>query len=155
MLEFALTSIPLVFVLFSVVWMGIGMWEYHTLTEAVNATARSAAVHGAGCAGQTCATTVDTVARQLAAAAVGIPAGLLTVTLTSSASTVSCSPLNNCYGNSAAWPSLSGNVAGSTNISVAATFQFASAISIWTPGHAGQSSTGVTLGANSMQAVVF
>ncbi len=155
MLEFVMTALPLIFVLFSVVWMGVGMWEYHTLNEAVNATARNAAVHGAGCAGQTCATTVDTVARQLAAKASGIPPGLLTVTLTSSASTVSCSPLSNCYGNSAAWPSLSGNTAGNTNISVAATFQFASAISVWTPGHTGQSSSGVTLGANSMQAVVF
>jgi hypothetical protein len=155
MLEFTLTTVPMIFVLISVLWMCIGMWEYHTVTEAVNWTARSSAVHGAGCAGQTCATTVDTVARLLASRALGIPASMLNVTLTSSASTVTCNPLTNCYGNSAYWPSLAGNTAGSTDITIAATFVFASPISLWSPAHGDQSFSAVTLGANSRQAVVF
>jgi len=155
MIEFTMTAVPLVFVAISAVWICLGMWEYHTLTEAVNATARSASVHGAGCVGQTCATTVDTTARLLAAKAIGIPASILNVTLTSSASTVNCNPLSNCYGNSASWPTLSGNLAGSTDIAVSATLSFKSAISLWTPGHGDQGFNAVTLGANARQAVVF
>jgi hypothetical protein len=155
MLEFTVTALPLIFVLVSVVWMCLGMWEYHTLAEAVNWTARSAAVHGAGCAGQTCATTVDATARLLASKAVGIPPGQLNVTLTSSASTKTCNPLSNCYGDSSAWPSLSGNAAGSTDITISATFQFTSPISMWLPARSNQSFSAVTLGANARQSVVF
>ena len=155
MLEFTLTAIPLIFVLISVLWLCMGMWEFHTVTEAVNATARSAAVHGAGCAGQTCATTVDTTARLLAAKALGIPPGMLNVTLTSTGSTVTCNPLSNCYGNSSSWPSLAANLAGSTDITVSATFQFTSAISLWSPRNGDKSFNAITLGANSRQAVVY
>jgi Flp pilus assembly protein TadG len=155
MLEFSLTALPLIFIVISMVSLCVGMWEYHTVSEAVNATARAAAVHGAGCAGQTCATTVDATSRSLAAAAIGLPAASLNVTLTSSASTVTCNPLSSCYGNSAAWPSLAGNTAGSTDISIQATFSFSSPISLWVPGHAVPLLNAVTLGAKSRQAVVF
>lgn len=155
MLEFALTGVPLIFVMVSLVWMCLGMWQYHTLAEAVNVTARAAAVHGAGCAGQTCATTVASITSLLAARAIGIPAGQLNVTLTSSASTVTCNPLTSCSSNSSAWPSLAGNTANTTNISVKATYQFSSAISLWTPDHGPSSFSAVTLGAQSTQPVVF
>lgn len=154
MLEFALTGIPLIFVIVSLVWMCLGVWQYHTLAEAVNFTARSAAVHGSGCAGQTCATTIDATARMLAARAIGIPAGQVNVTLTSSASTVSCDPLSSCYGNTAAWPSLSGNTSG-TDVGITATYRFSSPISLWVPHEGTQQFSAVTLGANSRQAVVF
>jgi hypothetical protein len=153
--EFAVTAIPLLFVLISVMWMCMGMWEYHTLAEAVNSTIRSASVHGAGCAGQTCATTVDSTARLLAGKTLGISPGSLNVTLTSSASTVTCNPLSTCYGNTAHWPSLSGNVAGSTDISISVTFQFVPTILIWAPGHGDDSLRSLTLGANARQSVVF
>jgi hypothetical protein len=155
MLEFALTTIPLLFAIVSLGSMCVGMWQYHTLAEAVNVTTREASVHGAGCAGQTCATTVNTVATGLAAAAIGIPASQVNVTLTSSASTITCNPLSNCYGNSAAWPSLAGNVAATTNISIQATYQFTSPIAMWATGSGAQQFGAVTLGAKSMQAVVY
>ena len=154
MLEFTLTAVPLIFVNVSLVWMCLGMWQYHTLAEAVNFTARIAAVHGAGCAGQTCATTADSTAKLLAARALGISAGQLNVTLTSSASTITCNPLSTCYGNTAAWPSLAGNTSG-TDITITATYNFSSPISLWSPGEGVQQFNAVTLGANSKQAVAF
>ena len=154
MLEFTLTAIPLLFVIISLGWMCMGMWQYHTLAEAVNATARSASVHGAGCAGQTCATTVGETAQTLAAAAIGIPAGQMNVTLTSAASTVTCNPLNSCNSSASAWPSLAGNTAVTTNISIKATYQFSTPISIWSPTQGLEQFSAVTLAANSTQAVV-
>lgn len=71
--EFTLYAIPLIFVIFSLFWMSMGMWQYHTLAEAVNETVRYAAMHGADCVGQTCATTVEQIANTLAGRAVGIP----------------------------------------------------------------------------------
>lgn len=155
MLEFSLTAVPLIFMMFSLVWICMGMWQYHTIAEAVNVTTRAAAVHGAGCAGQTCATTVDSVSRSFAAVAVGLTASTLNVTLTSSSSTVTCNPLSSCYGNLAAWPSLAANTAGSTDISIQASYLFTPAINLWVPGHDVPLFGAVTLGAKSRQAVVF
>lgn len=154
MLEFTLTGVPLLFVIVSLASISLGMWQYHTLAEAVNATARSASVHGAGCAGQTCGTTVAQTAQTLAGNAIGIPASAMNVTLTSSASTVTCNPLSSCYSNSAAWPSLAGNAAITTNVSIKASYQFSSPISMWAPRHGTQQFGTVTLAANSTQAVV-
>ena len=154
LLEFSMTAIPLLFVIISLGWMAMGMWQYHTLAEAVNMTARIAAVHGAGCAGQTCATTVANMEALLASKAIGIPASSMNVTFTSSASTVTCNPLSSCNSNSATWPSLAGNVASTTDISITATYQFSSAIGMWTTGHGGVTFNPVTLAAKSTQAVV-
>jgi len=155
MLEFALTGTPLLFVILSLVWMSIGMWQYHTLAEAVSVTARAASVHGAGCAGQTCSTTVGAVATLLAGRAIGIPSSQLNVTLTSSASTVTCNPLSSCTSNSAAWPSLAGNTAVTTNIAISATYPFSSPIPLWTPHNGSMLFHAITLGAQSTQAVMF
>jgi hypothetical protein len=159
MVEFVLSSIPLLFVSISLVWMSMGAWEYHTLVEAVNETARYAAFHGADCVGQSCATTVEQIANTLAGRAVGIPAGNMNVTLTSSAQNYTCNPLSSCQSNSSAWPTLAGNTAygsgGGTNISVTATFQFTSPISMWIPQYGKMHFAGVTLGANSTQPVLY
>jgi len=156
MLEFTLVALPFLFVIISLFWMSLGMWEYHTLAEAVNYTTRTASVHGAGCAGQTCATTVESTAQALAASAIGLPPGQLNVTLTSTASTVTCNPLTSCYSNSAAWPSLAGNsTASNASISIAATFQFSSAISVWIPGLGSEQFNPITLGAQAQEPIVF
>jgi Flp pilus assembly protein TadG len=160
MVEFVLCVIPLIFVVISLFWMGMAMWEYHTLAEAVNETARYAALHGADCAGQTCATTVEQIANELAGRAAGIPPGRLNVTLTSAAKDYPCNPLSNCQSNSSAWPSLAGNTAVTdsstgTDISISATYQFGSPISMWVPKYGGVQFGAVTLGANSTQAVMY
>ncbi len=155
MIEFVFVSIFLIFILISIVSIGTGMWQYHTLAEAVNVTARVASVHGAGCVGQTCATTVDQIARTLISRATGIPAQQINATLTSSASTVTCNPLSTCVGNSAAWPSLSGNTALTTNLSIVATFQFTDPVLVWVPGHGTQKIGSFTFGALSTQPVIY
>jgi Flp pilus assembly protein TadG len=160
MLEFTLHAIPLLFVIISLFWMSMGMWEYHTLAEAVNETARYAALHGADCVGQTCATTVEQIANTLAGRAVGIPPGQLNVTLTSVAQDYTCNPLTSCQSNSSAWPSLAGNTAvgdssAGTDISISAKYQFSSPISVWVPTYGSVRLGAVTLGANSTQPVIY
>jgi Flp pilus assembly protein TadG len=155
MLEFTLIGVPLIFVLFSLFWMAMGMWQYHTVAEAVNATARSASVHGAGCAGKTCATTVASVAQQISTDAIGIPDSQMNVTLNSTATgAVSCNPVSNCYTNNTAFPSSAANTT-STSITISATYQFTSAISFWTPWGGGMTFHPIVLGANSTQPIVF
>jgi Flp pilus assembly protein TadG len=160
MVEFVLTAIPVMFVVISLTWMGIGMWQYHTLAEAVSETARFAALHGADCVGQTCATTVEEIANTLAGRAIGISAGQLNVTLTSSAQNYTCNPLSSCQANASAWPSLAGNTAvttgsAGTNISISATYQFSTPISMWVPHNGAWQFSAVTLGANSTQPVLY
>jgi Flp pilus assembly protein TadG len=160
MVDFALTVIPLMFVIISLTWMGIGMWQYHTLAEAVNETARYAALHGADCAGQTCSITLNEIATTLAGRAIGIPAHQISVTLTSAAQSYSSALLDSYYGNSTAWPSLAGNTAitgasSGTNISIKATYQFSSPISMWVPAYGQWQFSAVTLGASSTQPVLY
>jgi Flp pilus assembly protein TadG len=159
MVEFTLCAIPLMFGTFSVFWIGMGMWEYHTLAEAVNETARYASLHGADCVGQTCSTTVQQIANLLAGRAVGIPPGRMNVTLTSAAQNYTCNPLSTCQANASAWPSLAGNTAlsgsGGTDLSISATYQFSSPIAMWVPGRGKILFGGVTLGANSTQPVIY
>ena len=154
MLEFVLVAIPLLFVVVSLWWMCFGMWQYQTVIEAVNYTARAASVHGAGCAGQICATTAASTAAMLAARAIGIPASQLNVTLTSSASTISCNPLTTCYSNSSAWPSLAGNTALNTQISIVAKFNFFSGLAVGLPGNRAHLST-ITLAARATEPVEY
>ncbi|HEY3826233.1 MAG TPA: TadE family protein [Bryobacteraceae bacterium] len=154
-LEFALVTAPLIFIVVSLVWMCIGMWEYHTLAEAVNETTRYAAVHGADCVGQTCATTLNQIATTLAGRAPGIPAHQISVTLTSTAQSYPSALLDSYYGNSTAWPSLAGNVTATTDISITATYQLSAPISMWVPGIGSYQFAAITLGATSKQPIIY
>ena len=155
MLEFTLIGVPLICTLFSLFWMAMGMWQYHTIAEAVNATARAASVHGSGCSGKTCATTVASVARQIASSAIGIPDSQMNVTLNSTATgDFSCNPVSSCYSNNSAFPSVSGNTASAT-VTISATYQLSPAISFWSPWSGGMTFNPIVLGANSSQPIVF
>jgi hypothetical protein len=154
MLEFALAGVPTIFVIISLVWICLGMWQYQTLEEAVTAVVRSSSAHGAGCAGQTCATTVSQTAYAIEAKSIGIPDSLLNVTLTSAASTVTCNPLNSCYNNSSNWPTLSGNSAG-TDISITAQFTMSLPISMWVPKDRTEQLSAMTVKAQAKQVVVY
>lgn len=157
MLEFTLAAVPFLFVIISVWWMGYGMWEYHTLAEAVNYTARAASVHGKGCVGQTCATTVASTAQALATNAIGIPASQLNVTLNSTGSgAVSCNPLSSCYSNATAWPTMTANdPAANATITISASYQFSSAISLWIPAVGSKQFNPVTLAAQATDFITF
>jgi Flp pilus assembly protein TadG len=154
MVEFTLSSIPLMFVIVSILGMGIVMWNYHTLAKAVKITAREASSHGAGCVGKSCAWTVGTAATMLSAQAIGVPVGKVNVTFTSAGLTQTCNPLSACTGSSAAWPSLAANVAGSTDVSITASYTPLAAIRMFTLKGAANFAS-VTLAANSRQLVVY
>lgn len=154
LLEFTLTGVPLILTLLSLFSLCMGMWQYHTLAEAVNATVRSASAHGENCFGKTCATTVGSIATQIATRAVGIPPGQMNVTLYSNATNnISCNPLSNCLSSSTAFPSVTGNSATAV-VTISASYQFIPAISFWSP-------TGriifnpVVLAANASQPFVY
>jgi len=154
LIEFTLAAIPLIFVLISTVEICRGMWDYHSLAQAVKMAARAASTKGAGCAGQGCAMNVDQVAHLVNAYALGMPAANLNVTLTSAAGSVTCNPLNSCYGNSATWPPSGGNTVGQT-ITIAGSYAFTSAIAMYAPGAGAMKFSGVTLTASSQQAIQF
>jgi hypothetical protein len=153
LIEFTLCAIPLVFVLISIVQLSMTMWNYHTLAEAVNYSTRYASSHGAGCAGQSCGTTVGGIATSIASRAIGIPTDGMNVTLTSNASTVTCNPLSSCTSNSAAWPSVTGNSAG-TDVTITASYAVHLPIPMVAPG-GGLRAGAVTLAAQSRQMVVY
>jgi Flp pilus assembly protein TadG len=156
LVEFVLCSFPMLFAVISLFWISYGMWQYHTLAEAVNITAREAAVHGAGCAGQTCATTVSQVVSTLSGKAIGIPASKLNVALTSAAySPSACNPVTSCSSNTNAWPSLAGNTATTTDITIEASYQFGSPAEMWIPGVGVTKIGSLTLSARSTQPVVY
>ncbi len=155
LIEFTLCAIPLIFVLISITQMSMTMWNYHTLAESVSYATRYASSRGAGCAGQTCATTVGSIATLLASRAIGIPPGSVNATLTSTASTVTCNPLNTCTSNGTAWPSLAGNTAG-TDVTISVSYPVKFPIPMYAPGSGkGSSFGGLTLAAQSRQMVMY
>lgn len=164
LVEFTLCAIPIIFVCISLFWVTTDVWEYHTLAEAVNETARYASVHGSDCAATSCATTVQQIANVLAGRAVGIPPGSMNVTLTSSAATYTCNPLSSCQSGTGTgantWPSLAGNTpvggtGGGTNISITASFLISEPKDMYVPGKGVVKFTGATLEAQSTQPVLY
>lgn len=153
-LEFSLVAIPVLFMQFSLVEMCRGMWNYHSLAEAVQSAARVASVRGAGCAGRACALTVAAVARLVAEHGIGLPADLLDVTLTSQAGAVHCHPLQSCLGNASVWPPAAANAAG-MDIVIAGSYEFRSAICMFAPGAGGSQAPAITLKVSSRETIVF
>ncbi|HTQ53708.1 MAG TPA: TadE/TadG family type IV pilus assembly protein [Bryobacteraceae bacterium] len=154
LIEFTLAAIPLIFIQISVVEICRGMWDYHSLAQAVKAASRMVATRGAGCAGKGCATTVGQVASTIAAYAVGMPASSLNVTLTSSAGTVNCNPLSSCTGSATTWPPAGGNSPGS-DIVISGSYRFTSVLTMFAPGGGRMRFSGVTMTAKSRQPLLF
>jgi len=157
--EFTLAGIPVVFLIYSTIQLGLAMWNYHTLAYAVHEGAHYAAVRGQGCTtgGNSCGTTVGALAQQIANAAIGIPSDKVNVTLTTaSGQTQQCAPLSTCFSSSTAWPPAtnSDNVPGK-GVTVSAKYLFPSALAMFWPG-AGVSKVGViALPATSTQQILF
>ena len=157
--EFTLAGIPVIFLIYSTIQLSMAMWNYHTLAYAVNEGAHYAALRGQGCTtgGNSCGTTVSALAKQIAAAAPGIPDSQVSVTLTTaSGAATPCAPLNSCYSNSAAWPPAKNNdnIPGK-NITISAQYQYPSALAMFWP-TAGPSHFGsITLPATSTIPILF
>jgi Flp pilus assembly protein TadG len=153
-IEFTLVAIPLIFIQFSIVEMCRGMWDYHSLAQAVKVASRAAATRGAGCAGAGCAMTVGQIATTIAGFAGGMPASALNVTLTSNAGNVTCNPLSTCTSSSTVWPPAGGNAAGS-DIVISGSYNFTSALMMFAPGTNGMQFSGVTFTAKSRQVLLY
>ena len=150
-IEFTFSAIPLMFIIVSIFGMSITMWNYHTLAEAVKVTTREAASHGADCVGKSCSWTLGTAATYLSSHAIGVPVGKLNATFTSAGSTQTCNPVSTCTSSATVWPTLSTNVAGTTDITVTASYTPIEAIGMMGFGTFSWS----TLSAKSRQLVVY
>ena len=153
-IEFTLAAIPLIFIQISIVEICRGMWDYHSLAQAVKGACRSVATRGAGCAGLGCAMTVGQIATTISNYAIGMPASSLNVTLTSNAGSVTCNPLSTCTGSGTVWPPAGGNTAGS-DIVISASYNFTSMLMMFAPGKGGMQFSGVTFSAQSRQILLY
>ena len=153
-IEFTLAAIPLIFIQISIVEICRGMWDYHSLAQAVKAATRSVATRGADCAGTGCATTVGQIATTISGFAIGMPASALNVTLTSNAGTVTCNPLSTCLSSATVWPPAGGNAVGS-DIIISGSYNFTSMLMMFVPGTNGMQFSGVTFKAESRQVILY
>ena len=153
MLEFTLVGIPLIFLWLSVVQMGIGMWQYHTIQYAVKAAASYASVHGATCASpNSCFVNVSDVVNMFQTNAIGVPMSKVALTLTSQNASVTCPVVSSCSSNaswSTTWPPTANNdnAVGSW-IKIRADYTFNSALAMFWPG-AGAVQFGSSAGAGA------
>jgi Flp pilus assembly protein TadG len=154
LVEFTLTSIPLIFVIVSVIQMALAMWNYHTLNEAVKVTTRTASVRGVDCAALACAMTVGEITQMLSTKGVGLLSSSVNVTLTDAMGTIACDPLTTCTSSTTTWPRSGGNATGQV-ISISATYPFKSAISVFVPGRSMASFQSLTFSAISQQVIDY
>jgi hypothetical protein len=107
MLEFVIAGIASITLMLSTVQIGMAMWNYHTLAQAVHETNRFIASHGRSCTtgGNGCAITVGDIATKLKSTAIGISDSSLNMTLTSqSGITKVCNPISSFQSDGTQWP---------------------------------------------------
>ncbi|MGO4885584.1 MAG: TadE/TadG family type IV pilus assembly protein [Bryobacteraceae bacterium] len=157
-LEFTLVGIPLLFTLISTVEMSRGMWMYQTQAYAISQGVRYLVVHGADCSssGNSCTTTIGSIAGVIANGGVGLAPAQWNVTLISASgeNNISCNPLSTCLSNSTVWPPSPDNALGS-NVAISATYPFSSAMFMFFPGTTPVSFGTYNLGAYSKQEIMF
>lgn len=157
MLEFVFTGIPTIFALISTAQMSIGMWQYHTLNSALQQAGRYVAVRGNGCTqnGNTCSVTVGTIAQQISTYAVGMPPGLLSVTLTPpGGAATTCNPLSNCLTSTTVWPPSPYNQPGMI-FTITGNFTWNPAIGMVWPGSQTMRFPSFVLRASTAQEIMF
>jgi Flp pilus assembly protein TadG len=157
MVEFVLAGIPAIFVLISIVQMGLGMWQYHTLQSALQQAGRYVVVRGRDCVenGNSCSATLGTITKQLATYAVGMTPQLLSVSLIDpGGTTTSCNPLNTCFTNTTVWPPAPNNAPGMV-FTITAHFTFHPAIGMVWPGNKASGFGSFVLGASTTQEIMF
>ncbi|MBV9498106.1 MAG: pilus assembly protein [Acidobacteriaceae bacterium] len=157
-IEFAIGGIGVIFALVSAVGMSLSMWTYNTLKFAVAEGARYAAVHGQQCSvgSNSCGITVANIANQIASSAVGLDAGKMNVTLTSSSGSITCNPLNTCSSNGTAWPPSGANIDGSSQITISGTYPEQSGLMVlFLPYTGSRTVQSRNLMASSQQTILF
>jgi len=155
-IEFTLVGIPMIFVIVSTFEMARGMWVYQTLAHGVKDAARYASVHGKTCRtnGNSCGITVAQVASRIQSAGTGLDGDYVSVTLTDGAGSTPCSMLTSCLSNTTTWPSDAGGVPGSA-LTVTASYQFRSALSMFWPGAGKVNFATVSFPASARETVQF
>jgi Flp pilus assembly protein TadG len=153
LVEFTLMGIPMVFVTISVVYMSVGMWQFHSLAYASDMTARYVSVHGATCAanGNTCTITVGNVATFFATQAMALDTSKVIVKLKDGSGTTTCSPVSSCNSTSTQFPNASYNSVGS-DITITATYGVKSPLAMFWPPDVDWAHD-YTLGAQSRQRI--
>jgi Flp pilus assembly protein TadG len=156
MIEFILAGIPTILIIVSCVELGRGMWTYHNLANAVNATNRYISVHGKGCSTGTnsCTIRISDLVTKFVASAPGLTAASLNVTFTSASSSVECNPLSSCSANTTVWPPTAANTPGQ-DIKTSVTYNFRSGMAIFWPGVSGVKFGVVNLPATARQRIMF
>jgi len=135
-IEFTLVGIPLVFVLISTIEMARGMWIYHTLAYAVKEGTRYAVARGQNNSSANHAT-YQSVCKAIAQAATGLLPADLTLTFQSATANATCTA-DGAGCPVGPWPpgpspSSIDDQPGQT-ISIAGSYPFVSAISMFWPG---------------------
>ncbi len=156
MVEFTLICIPLIFFTISIVELSRGMWIYSTVAHAIKSGTRYTAIHGAACASMSsaCTVTVADVAAKVRNSGTGLDATQMSVVLKSAHTTLTCSPLSTCLGNSTAWPPSTDNDVGQS-VSISGSYPFRSALAMFWPGAGGMRVGMVNLGAKSQEEITF
>jgi hypothetical protein len=159
MVEFALAGVASIFLLICTFHLSMGMWNYHTIANAVHQTSRYLAVKGVNCTkpGNTCSVNVGAIATKFKYYAVGVPADQVIVTLTThSGGTTSCSPLTSCLANTTVWPPSSNqdNYIGK-NIKINATYRFRSPLLFFWPGNGATQFGEIWFPSESTQTILF
>ena len=131
-LEFVLVGIPMIFVLISIFEIARGMWTYHTLAYALREGVRYAAMHGQGCATNSCAATIGTIASVIKTAGVGLDANTVQLTFTSATGSTSPDTIKNLLTNSTMWPPSASNTPGQL-VTIYGRYQFRTFLAVfWT-----------------------
>lgn len=159
MVEFALAGVASIFLLICTFHLSMGMWNYHTIANAVHQTTRFASVKGENCAkpGYSCSVSIGTIATKLKRYAIGIPADQLFVTFTTdSGASTPCSPLSSCLTNTTVWPpATNSDNALRKKITISAKYRFRSPLLFFWPGKGAVRFGEVWLPSSSTQTILF
>jgi len=123
----------MIFILISIFEIARGMWTYHTLAYAVREGVRYAAMHGQGCATNSCSATIGTIASVIKSAGVGLDTNTVQLTFTSATGSTSPDTIKNLLTNNAMWPPSTSNTPGQS-VTIYARYQFRTFLAIFWAG---------------------
>ncbi len=157
LIEFTLVGIPAIIICTSVMTCAVDMWQYYTLSFAVDQTARYVALHGDTCSAGSNACTISRadVATYFENQAIALTTSSTTMVLDDGGSSVTCNPVDSCPGSSSRFPAVGHNVPGTDSVTVTATYPLVNPIFMFWPGANPVSATRLTVGATSSQPVIF
>jgi hypothetical protein len=156
LIEFSLVGLPIIFVIFSVALAAIGMWQFENLEFGTQNATRFVAMHGRTCVqdGSTCVITVGDVASYFESQTFALDAAKAQVTLKSATATITCNPLNSCFGNTTVFPSTQDNGVN-FDVSITSVYPVLSPITMFWPGNPSLAGSTFNLFATSRQRIIY